>query len=83
MYIYQIAWLLLCILSSIWLLSHYSPVVYAVSSWTHTTIPIVATLLSVAILLQAGLRPAQLLFHAAQERTARHPHATNGNLGRE
>ena len=38
--------------------------------------PVVATLLSVAILLPAGLRPTQLLFHAAQERmTAQNPPA--------
>ena len=36
-----------------------------------------------AILLQAGSCPTQLLFHAAWERmTAQNPPATNGNLGR-
>ena len=44
----------------------------------------VETLLSMTILLQLGLRPTQLLFYAAQERTTAQNHpATNGNLSRD
>ena len=46
--------------------------------------PVVATLLSVAILLWVGSCPAQLLFHAAWEKmTAQNPPVTNGVLGRK
>ena len=46
--------------------------------------PIVATILFVAILLRVGSHPAQLLFYAAWDRiTAQNPPATNGDIGRE
>ena len=41
--------------------------------------PIVATILSMAVLLKVGSRPSQLLFYAAQERMiAQNSSATNG-----
>ena len=46
--------------------------------------PLVALVLSVAILLLVGLHPTQLLFHTAWEKmTAQNPPATNGDFGRE
>ena len=74
----QLAWLLMRIVSgasgpayyalSLWLISRLGPVVQALSSWAHAAMPVVATLLSVAILLWAGSHPDQLLFHAAWEK---------------
>ena len=65
------------IASVLWLISWLDPVVYAISSWAHATMPVVATLLSVAILFCTGSHPTQLLFHAAQERMiAQNPPAT-------
>ena len=79
----QVAWALLSTISGLWLISCLGPVVYAVSSWAHTTMPVVAKILF-ASLLWVGSCPAQLFFHTAQERvTAQNPHATNGDLGRE
>ena len=46
--------------------------------------PVVATILSMAILLQLGLCPTQFLFYTAWERmTIQNPPATNGDLGKE
>ena len=67
--IHQVNWALLSAISSwannLWLISHLGPVVQIVNSWAHTIMPVVATILSAAILLWAGLHPTQLLFHAA------------------
>ena len=77
MNICQVAWVLLSALSTLWLISHCGSVVYNVSSWACTTMPVVATVLYMAILLQAGSRLAQYLFHAAWERmAAEYPPAT-------
>ena len=61
----QMAWALLCVLNTTWLLAQSNPVVLAVSSWVHAAMPVVATILPMAILLWVGLPPTQLLFHAA------------------
>ena len=46
--------------------------------------PVVATILSTAILLQVELHTAQLLFHTAQEKmTAYNPPEINGGPSRE
>ena len=68
MSICQVAWALLSTLNAFWLATHSGYVVYAVSSWAHATMPAVATILSMAILLWAGSYPTQLLFHTAWER---------------
>ena len=70
------------IISGLWLISRLSPVVQAVSIWAHAAMPVVATLLSMVVLLWAGSRPTQLLFHAARERmTAQNPPAIGTTLG--
>ena len=72
------------IISGLWLISRLGPVVLAVSSWAHAVLPVMAKLLSAAVLLWVGSCPTQLLFYAAQERmTAQNPLATDGDLGRE
>ena len=74
----QLAWTLMSVVSGLWLLSQSGPVVQAVSSWARAVSPVMATLLSVGIILRVGSRPAQLFFHAARERmTAQNPPATN------
>ena len=76
--------MLMSVVSGLWLISRLGPVVLAVSSWAHAVSPVMATLLSAAIILWVGSHPTQLLFYAAQERmTAQNPPATNGDLGRE
>ena len=61
-----------------------SPMVWAVSCWAYTTMPVVATIFAVSVLLQVRYYPTQLLFYAAQERMiAKYPLATNDGLGRE
>ena len=53
----------------------------AVSSWARAVSPVMATLLSVGIILRVGSRPAQLFFHAARERmTAQNPPATQAAM---
>ena len=70
----QAAWVLLSAISSLWLISCLGPVVWAVSSWARATMPVVATILSAVILLQAGSHPAHLLLYAAREMmTAQNP----------
>ena len=72
------------IVSGLWLISQSDPVVKAVSSWASAISPVMATLLSAAIILQVGSHPAQLLLHTARERMkAQNRPATNGDLGRE
>ena len=45
---------------------------------------VLATILSVVVLIQAGSHPAQLHFHTAQERIiTQYSPATNSNLSRE
>ena len=79
----QVAWVLLSNLIAMWLISYSGPVVYTICSWAHATMPVVATALSVAILLWVGLHPAQLLFYAACGGViAQNPPAKNGKLGR-
>ena len=74
----QLAWMLMSIVRGLWLISRSGPMVWAISSWAHAVLPVFATLLSTAILLRVGSRPAQLLFHAAWERmTAQNPPATD------
>ena len=80
----QLAWMLMSIVSGLWLLSQSGPVVWAVSSWARAISPVMATLLSAGIILRVGSHPAQLFFQAARERmTAQNPPATIGDLGRE
>ena len=39
-------------LSTIWILAQFSPVIKAVSSWAYATLPVLAIILSMAVLLQ-------------------------------
>ena len=72
----QLAWMLMSIVSGLWLISQLGPVVYTVSSWARAVSPVMATLLSATIILWVGSHPAQLFFQAAQERmTAQNPPA--------
>ena len=81
---HQVAWVLLSAISNLWLIICSGLLVQAISSWANTSMPIVAKILTAAILLWVGSHPSQLLFHAARERvTAQNPRKTNGNLGRE
>ena len=73
---HQLAWTLMSIISGLWLISQLGPVVLAVSSWAHSVSPVMVTLLSTAIILRAGSRPAQPLFYPFQEKmTAQNPPA--------
>ena len=75
---HQLAWTLMSIISGLWLISQLGPVVLAVSSWAHAISPVMAILLSTAIILWVGSRPTELLFYAAQERiTAQNPPERN------
>ena len=58
--------------------------VVASSDWSHTTLPVLATVLSVVVLLHAGSRPTHLPFHLTWKKMmAQNPPEGNGNLGRE
>ena len=76
--IYQAVWALLSSVSTIWFISHSGPGVQAISSQAYPTMPVVAKILSMAILLWAESCPTQLLFCIVQERmTAQNPPATH------
>ena len=47
----QAAWVLLSTIRGLWLISHLGPVVYSVSRWAHTAMPVVTTILSAVVLL--------------------------------
>ena len=80
----QLAWTLMSVVSGIWLTSWSGPVVLAVSIWARAILLVMATLLSIAIILWAGSHPTQLLFHAAWERmTAQNPNETCKEKGDE
>ena len=68
MNICQVAWALFSILNALWLIEYSSLVIKDVNSWASAAMPIVAIILSMAILLWAGLYPAQLLFCTDWER---------------
>ena len=71
-------------LGAIKLLAQSRPVVYNSSSWAYAMLPILATILLVAVLVWTGSHPAQLVFHVVLEKiTAQSPPATNRNLGKE
>ena len=74
MSICQMTWVLLSMLSSMWLNACSSLLIQAFSIWAYATMPVVAKILSLAILLLVGSHPTQLIFHAAQQRmTAQYP----------
>ena len=65
------------IIRGLWLISRSGPVVLAVSSWARTISPVMATLLTAAILPWIGSHLSQLLFHTAWEKmTAQNPPVT-------
>ena len=79
--IHQVAGALLSTLSELWLISHSGPVVYAISSWVYPAMPIMATILSVTILLWTGSCTTQLLFHTAREKMiAQNPPAIGSHV---
>ena len=79
----QIGWTLRCMVRTIWLLIQSSPVLKAVSSLVSAALPLLTTILSVAVLLYAGLHPAQIILYAAWERLESHNSlVVNGDFGR-
>ena len=61
----QFAWVMLCMLSAMWLLAQSSPVVKAVSSWVCYALLVLANTLSASQLPQAGFYTPPFLFFAA------------------
>ena len=60
----QLSWTLMSVVSDLWLISCLGPVVLAVNSWARAILPVMATLLSITIILRVGSGPTKLLFYA-------------------